>query len=76
MTDAQTLATPYLAGNHDPCPACELQRAAQDPARIFRAPVRCQVCKGKGYLALTDAEIVRRTIAWARAHYWPGRFDT
>ncbi len=62
-------ATPYLAGNCDPCPACELQLAGR--AGIDRPLTQCQVCKGKGYLKLRDAEIVRRTVAWAKDHYWP-----
>lgn len=73
MPDAQFLATPYLHGNCDPCPACELQRTGLDTGPSRRAKVPCNLCGGKGYLPLEDGEIVRRTVIWAREHYWPER---
>lgn len=63
--------TPYLHGNCDPCAACELRREMQDTAPIIRAPIPCNVCGGRGYLPLSAAEIVRRTVIEARRIYWP-----
>lgn len=60
-----------LHGNHDPCPACELRREVQDTAPIAREAVPCNVCKGLGFLPLSDAEIVRRTVEEVRRIYWP-----
>lgn len=60
-----------LYGNHDPCPACDLRREVQDTAPITRAEVPCNVCEGVGFLPLSDAEIVRRTVEEARRIYWP-----
>lgn len=60
-----------LHGNHDPCPACELRREALDTSRIYRSEIQCQVCAGTGFLPLSDAEIVRRTVEEARRIYWP-----
>ena len=68
------MTTHYLHGNHDPCAACELRRELQDTAQVIRDPIPCNVCGGLGYLPLTDAEIVRRTVAEARRLYWP-EFD-
>lgn len=65
------MTTPYLHGNHDPCPACEMRREVQDNAPITRAMIPCNVCGGCGYLPLSDAEIVRRTCIEARRLYWP-----
>ena len=62
---------PTLHGNHDPCPACELRREVQDTAPFTRAEIACNVCKGKGFLPLSEAEIVRRTCDEARLIYWP-----
>jgi len=70
MPAARRLSTPYLAGNCEPCPACELQREA-DMARFFRGEIECNRCKGRGYLPLSDRAIVARMVAEARAHYWP-----
>jgi hypothetical protein len=66
--------TPYLHGNHDPCAACELRREMQDTRQVYRDPIPCNVCDGKGYLPLSQAEIVRRTVEEARRIYWP-EFD-
>ncbi len=65
------MATPYLCGNCDPCPACALRRELQDTAPVAREAVPCNVCLGVGYLALSEAEIVRRTVAEARSILWP-----
>lgn len=65
------MTTGYLQNNHDPCPACALRREMQDTGTINRDALPCNVCKGKGYLKLHDAEIVRRTIEEARRLYWP-----
>lgn len=61
------MTTHCLHGNHDPCAACELRRELQDTAPVIRDPIPCNVCGGSGYLPLTDAEIVRRTVAEAQA---------
>lgn len=68
------MTTPYLHGNCDPCPACELRRELVDTSRIHRPDVPCNACAGRGYLPLSDAEIVRRTCDEARRLYWP-EFD-
>lgn len=60
-----------LHGNHDPCPACELQRQEQDLAPIDRIAIRCQLCGGTGWIALSAREIVARTAAEACRIYWP-----
>lgn len=60
-----------LHGNHDPCPACELRREAEDAALVLRPEVPCNVCNGLGFLPLPEAEIVRRTCEEARSIYWP-----
>lgn len=62
---------PDLHGNHDPCPACQMRREVMDTAPITRAEIPCNVCKGVGWLALSEAEIVRRTCDEARRIYWP-----
>lgn len=62
---------PDLHGNHDPCPACELRREALGPVPIDHGWADCNVCDGTGYLALSVAEIVRRTCEEARRIYWP-----
>lgn len=64
-------ATPWLHGNHDPCPACQLRREAEDTAPILRDPIPCNTCGGKGYLPLSDAEIVARMVEDARRYHWP-----
>lgn len=64
-------ATPYLHGNHDPCPACQLRREAQDLGPAIREDVPCNACGGKGYLPLSNAEIVARMVEEARRTYWP-----
>lgn len=63
--------TPYLHGNCDPCAACELRREMADTAPVIRPAIPCNVCKGQGYLPLSTAEIVRRTVEEARRIYWP-----
>lgn len=63
--------TPYLHGNSDRCAACELRREMQDTAPVLREPIPCNACGGRGYLPLSAAEIVRRTVAEARRIYWP-----
>lgn len=63
--------TPYLHGNGEPCAACELRREMADTAPVIRAPIPCNVCGGRGYLPLSTAEIVRRTVEEARRIYWP-----
>lgn len=67
------MPTPYLRGNCDRCEACELRREMQDTGRIRRTAIPCNVCNGKGFLPLTEAEIVRRTVEEARRIYWPAR---
>jgi len=62
---------PTLHGNHDPCAACELRREHHDTAPITRAAIPCNVCGGTGWLPLSTAEIVRRTVEEARRIYWP-----
>lgn len=69
-----TSPTPYLHGNHDPCPSCELRRGVQDTAPIERDPIPCNQCHGLGYLPLSTEEIVRRTREDARRWHWPA-FD-
>ena len=66
--------TPYLQGNHEPCPACELRREAQDTAPVTRDPIPCNQCGNLGYLPLSAEEIVRRTREDACRCYWPA-FD-
>lgn len=63
-----------LHGNHDPCPACEMRRAALGPVPIAHGEVPCNVCAGMGWLPLTDAEIIHRTCIQACLTYWPA-FD-
>ena len=65
------MTTPYLHGNCDPCPACEMRREVEDTRPVTPETIRCNVCKGLGYLPLSDAEIVRRTCIEARRLYWP-----
>lgn len=65
---------PTLHGNHDRCAACELRREVEDSAPINRPVIPCNVCGGVGYLPLSSAEIVRRTVEEARRIYWPA-FD-
>jgi hypothetical protein len=60
-----------LHGNHDPCPACALRREALGAVPIAYGEVPCNNCSSKGYLPLSDAEIVRRTVEEARRLYWP-----
>lgn len=60
-----------LYGNHDPCPACELQRQEQDLTAFDRVTIRCQLCQGTGWIALSAREIVARTDAEACRIYWP-----
>lgn len=68
-----------LHGNHDPCPACELRREAIFAEAGRRVPipfgmVECNHCGGTGFIALTAAEITRRTAAEACRVHWPA-FD-
>lgn len=65
------MATAYLHGNCDPCAACELRRETADTGPVFREDLPCNACGGLGYLSLSDAEIVRRTVIEARRCYWP-----
>lgn len=65
------MTDPTLHGNHDPCPACEMRREMEDTRPIIREAIPCNVCKGVGFLPLSDAEIVRRTCEEARRVYWP-----
>lgn len=67
------MPTPYLCGNCDPCDACELRREAENKGAIFRPEIPCNVCGCRGYLPLTTAEIVRRTVIEARRVYWSTR---
>lgn len=65
-----------LHGNHDPCPACELQRealfeACGGPVPIEFGQIPCNNCGGTGMIKLTSAEIVARQVAEARVHHWP-----
>lgn len=63
--------TPYLHGNSESCPACDLRRAQVDTSRIDRPEIDCQLCDGRGFLPLAAAEIVRRTVAEIRRlGYW------
>ncbi len=61
----------YLHGINDPCAACELRREMVDLTAVSRPVIPCNVCGGRGYLPLSDAEIVRRTVEEARRLYWP-----
>jgi hypothetical protein len=65
------VSDPDLHGNHDQCPACEMRREALGPVPIDKGAVPCNVCKGVGWLPLSEAEIVRRTCDEARQVYWP-----
>ena len=75
------MADHTLKGNNDgPCPACALRREelARGLARYhglesWAGPVSCpcNACGGTGLVALSDAEIIRRSVEWARLHYWP-----
>jgi len=58
----------YLHGNGEPCPACELRRAAE-PWLV--TPVPCNQCKGKGRIPIPTMEIIRRATDDARRSYWP-----
>lgn len=69
-----TNPTPYLHGNHDPCPACALRREVEDTAPVIRDPIPCNRCGDLGYLPLPTEEIVRRTAEDACRWYWPA-FD-
>lgn len=60
-----------LHDNGETCPACELRREARDPWDA--SPVPCNTCGGSGRLAFTKADVVNRSAAWARKHYWPER---
>lgn len=65
-----------LHGNHDPCPACKLQREAilaeaGGPVPIYFGRVPCNACKGTGMIKLTARQIIARTVKEARASYWP-----
>lgn len=60
-----------LHGNHDRCLACALQREARGPVPIRYGEIACNVCGGKGYIPLSDEEIVRRTAEEACRIYWP-----
>jgi len=64
------VATPYLHGNSEPCPACELRREVV-ARQVVRPLAPCNVCAGLGYLTFSDAEIVQRTVDEARRLYWP-----
>ena len=65
---------PTLHGNHDPCDACQLRREMQDTAPIRRDAIPCNFCGGYGFIPLSAAEIIRRTVAEAHQNYWP-RFN-
>ena len=69
-----TAPTPYLHGNHDPCPACALRREAQDLGPISRPAIHCNQCGGLGYLPLSAAEIAARMAEDGRRWHWPA-FD-
>ena len=60
------MPTAYLHGNHDDCEACALRREAEDTAPVLRDPVPCNFCGGWGFLARSEEEIVRLTLAEAR----------
>lgn len=60
-----------LHGNHDPCPACQLRRETEDTAPVYRPLIPCNTCAGKGFIPLSSAEIVLRTVTEARLTYWP-----
>lgn len=60
-----------LHGNHDPCDACALRREALGAVPIPYGEIKCNVCGDKGYIPLSDAEIVRRTVEEARRLHWP-----
>lgn len=62
---------PTLCGNHDPCPACQLRREAEDTTPIRRPSIPCNTCAGVGFIPLSAAEIISRTVAEARQTYWP-----
>ncbi|WP_205962154.1 hypothetical protein, partial [Paracoccus siganidrum] len=68
--------TPYLHGNHDPCPACALRREAQDTAPIHRPDVPCNLCGDVGYLPLSGPEIITRMCDDAARWHWPCLFYT
>lgn len=62
-----------LHGNHQPCPAvdCKAFTGTSIGNGIWREPIVCPICKGRGFVPLPDAEIVRRTCEEARRVYWP-----
>ena len=60
-----------LHGSHDPCPACELRRESKGAVPVDHGEISRNVCSGTGYLILSEAEIVRRAVEWARVFYWP-----
>lgn len=68
------MTTHALHGNHDPCPACEMRREVQDTAPVLRAPIPCNSCGGSGFIPLSNAEIIRRTVQQARLTFWPARY--
>jgi hypothetical protein len=53
--------------------ACALRREVADTRPIARPEIPCSVCGGAGWLPLSDAEIVRRTVEEARRIYWTGQ---
>lgn len=79
------LATPYLTGNSDPCPACggtgdgavifhkgEFEGGGKCwPTKDCHAP--CKTCRGLGIVGREACEIVKESAAWARENYWPGK---
>lgn len=61
-----------LHGNGAPCPGCALRREA-DASLWGPCVPDCNLCGGVGRIARPIEDIVADHVAWARAHYWPGR---
>ena len=63
-----------LHGNGRDCPACALRRS--DRNDLFGSgAIYCNHCDGGGRIAWPIEDIIADHVTWARAHYWPGRFE-
>lgn len=63
-----------LHGNGAPCPGCALRRAS-DVDLWGPSTTDCNACGGVGRIARPIENIIADHVAWAREHYWPGRFQ-
>lgn len=65
----RVMPDPTLHGNGQDCPACALQREAQDTAAVLRPAVACNLCGGAGRIAIPTADIIAHHCADAREHW-------